>query len=535
MLVMALEAVAQIERDFKHGIDAYEIRNAEFLSGLAIPTDEDGIETHLSLQNARNSSGTMESGYKFCIQTHQGTNTFEICRGVVLAICADEKSTQAHENFELRESARIAMSKVETILEQCPTWTSGRSLYNRLYKFGYQFGDSFRRIQNVHYDNVGEAVGRISVFEDQTASPSIIHPATLDGILQMMLPAASKGGNVKIATMIPTRLNRLWISNSRVLATASTSQLRAYASLRTKDIRSTESSICAVGAQDGVLLVDAEGVEAIAVTGSEAPLDELEAPRRLCFDIVFKPDISLLNTQKLRKVLVQQRSTSPDPTEAWTVISSFVSALMRHASQEVSVTDIPSHLPHLAKHFSWIKNHSASTIEHDLTLEELHGQLQHHGRLGEIYSIFGRHLNKILKGECDALELLSQNNILQDYYDITNNSWKFFSSFQLYLELMSHKNPAMKILEVGAGTGSTTKYLLEALSTASSHGYSARYSRFDFTDISRAFLTKAEDQFSSYPKIHFGIYDAERDPASQGYKPESYDVLVAANVSCMQA
>lgn len=140
-------------------------------------------------------------------------------------------------------------------------------------------------------------------------------------------------------------------------------------------------------------------------------------------------------------------------------------------------------------------------------------------------------MKSILKGESDALELLSQDNMLQDYYNIANNSWSFIEPMKFYFELLSHKDPGMVITEVGAGTGSTTKHVLESLTTASSQGYSARYAQFDFTDISCSFLSKAEDQFHAYPKMHFGIFDIERGPSEQGYEQASYDVIIAANVS----
>lgn len=272
-------------------------------------------------------------------------------------------------------------------------------------------------------------------------------------------------------------------------------------------------------------------METTAVTHSEIPQEAVELSRRLCFDMVFKADVSLLSIADLYEILLAGRSKRPDPTEMWAAVFRFVSALLRRTSREISAADVPSDMPHLDKQLSWIKVHAAKASEDDEGMDDLFDRILQYGRMGEVYSILGRHLNQILKGECDALELLSQNDILQVYYDITNDQWKFFSSMKLYLELLAHKNSAMKIMEVGAGTGSTTKCVLEALSTFSSHGCSARYSRFDFTDVSQSFLANAQDRFSSYPKMYFGVNDVEQDLIPQGFEPVSYDVLVAANVS----
>ncbi|KAL9618086.1 MAG: hypothetical protein Q9160_007156 [Pyrenula sp. 1 TL-2023] len=531
---MALEAVNQIESDSRDTINGYEVRNVEFLSGLAVPTDEEGIETHISLRNAGDTSGIMEPGYQFCIRTYEDKSAVEVCRGLVRAIHTEEKSSQKHESYESKELVRNVMLKAEELVDQASTQSkqvSGQSLYNRWYKMGYQYGDGFRRLGSIHYNDKGEAVGNISVLDNPIPSPSIIHPATLDGIVQMILPAATRGGNVDTATMVPTRIDRLWLSNSRRLVTGSTTPFQSHVTLLHQDARSVGSAICVFDPNEGDILVNVESLEALAITESEIAQESSELPRRFCFDMVSKPDVSLLSKANLRKVLAQARDKTPDPSEEWFAISSFVSALVNQISQEIDAADIPSSLPHLAKQLSWIKSHSTSGGKHDRMLEELYGRVERQGRLGEIYSIFGRHLNRILKGEVDALEVLSQNNILQDYYNITGDTWKFWGSLKLYLQLLAHKNPALKIMEVGAGTGSTTKYILEALSTVSSHGQSSKYSRFDFTDVSHSFLAKAEDLFDSYPKIHYGIFDVEQDPVSQGFEPGSYDVIVAANVS----
>lgn len=534
MLVMAIEAITQIVLESTPHINAYEITDAEFLSGLAIATEEEGVETHIRLRNSNGSLRNMDHAYEFLIFTHREESTTEICRGVIQAVCNDEESTEVDGGLESREARRNTIYQAKRTLDQCTKHASKRSLYSRLYKFGYHFGDIFRRIEDVHYDDAGQAVGTVSIYEDQGPWPAIIHPATLDGILQMMLPAATKGGNSEMPLMIPTRVDRLWLSSTGLLEAKSTSQLQVSVSLRSISARSNESSIYAIESETGSLMISAEGIIGTAVSDSKVHQESSEHARRLCFDIFSKPDVSLLRGQRLHKLLAFRQCDGPISSQVWHDIRSFIVALMREATKELKAADIPSCLPHLAKQLSWIRRHSESTMKPDHTLGELYDQIRQHGRLGEIYSIFGRHFIKILKGECDALELLSQNEILQDYYDITNDSFNFFRPLKRYLELLSHKDPTLKIMEVGAGTGSTTKRLLGSLTTTALQEYSVRYSQFDFTDISRSFLVKAEDQFNSYPKIRFGVFDAEQEPAVQGYEQRFYDVLIAANVSTEQ-
>lgn len=56
-------------------------------------------------------------------------------------------------------------------------------------------------------------------------------------------------------------------------------------------------------------------------------------------------------------------------------------------------------------------------------------------------------------------------------------------------------------------------------------------SSYTYTDISRGFFERAANSFAAYGnKMVFRTLDIEKDPASQGYEPHSYDVAIAFNV-----
>ena len=81
----------------------------------------------------------------------------------------------------------------------------------------------------------------------------------------------------------------------------------------------------------------------------------------------------------------------------------------------------------------------------------------------------------------------------------------------------------LRILEVGAGTGSGTSVVLPELPAGN----------FDyvFTDISAGFFAEAENRFrDSGAPIEYRPLDIERDPAAQGYELHAYDLVIAVNV-----
>ncbi|MFE5262771.1 SDR family NAD(P)-dependent oxidoreductase [Streptomyces coelicoflavus] len=83
----------------------------------------------------------------------------------------------------------------------------------------------------------------------------------------------------------------------------------------------------------------------------------------------------------------------------------------------------------------------------------------------------------------------------------------------------------LRLLEVGAGTGGTSRPVLDALQP---FGDRVDYA---FTDLSPGLVRKARERFAErYPQARFSVLDIARDPASQGFEEGAYDAVLAANV-----
>ncbi|MGH3929850.1 MAG: SDR family NAD(P)-dependent oxidoreductase, partial [Pseudonocardiaceae bacterium] len=80
----------------------------------------------------------------------------------------------------------------------------------------------------------------------------------------------------------------------------------------------------------------------------------------------------------------------------------------------------------------------------------------------------------------------------------------------------------LRVLEIGAGTGATTEYVLAALD---GHEY-----EYWFTDLAPTLLVRAEQKFAGHECIRYHKLDIEQEPAAQGLPVAHYDVVLAANV-----
>ena len=102
----------------------------------------------------------------------------------------------------------------------------------------------------------------------------------------------------------------------------------------------------------------------------------------------------------------------------------------------------------------------------------------------------GRHLPQILRGKIPPLQVLMADNFLHDYYQAGIGTEQHYAQMCWYVDLLAHKNPNMKILEIGAGTGAATLPVLSMLGGAS--GTPPRFSRYTFPDISAGYFEKAQ-------------------------------------------
>ena len=81
----------------------------------------------------------------------------------------------------------------------------------------------------------------------------------------------------------------------------------------------------------------------------------------------------------------------------------------------------------------------------------------------------------------------------------------------------------LRVLEVGAGTGGTTGYVLPILP--------ADRTRYVYTDMSAGFFDAAEQRLGQdYPFVEYRVLNIERDPVEQGFGAHGYDLILASNV-----
>lgn len=140
----------------------------------------------------------------------------------------------------------------------------------------------------------------------------------------------------------------------------------------------------------------------------------------------------------------------------------------------------------------------------------------------------GEKLAEVLCGEVDPLQLIFPEGSLT----LAEHLYQDSPSYRIY-NLMAQKVVArviedlpedkrIRILEVGGGTGGLTAYVVKKLPV--------EQSEYIFSDVTPFLLTQSEQKFRQYPFLRYEILDIEEDPLEQGFKPHSFDLIIASDV-----
>ena len=140
----------------------------------------------------------------------------------------------------------------------------------------------------------------------------------------------------------------------------------------------------------------------------------------------------------------------------------------------------------------------------------------------------GGKLAGVLRGEQDPLQLLFPDGSFAEarqlYVDSPYAKTYNGALAEALQEAIAAVPPGsrLRILEIGAGTGGTTSFVLPLLP--------ADRTEYTFTDLSPLFLERATERFAAYPFLRRALLDIERDPLGQGFDAGHYDIVIAANV-----
>lgn len=378
----------------------------------------------------------------------------------------------------------------------------------------------------------------------------IIHPATLDGIVQMIVPACSPRGALVDRAKIPRFVESVYIS-SKVASKKPGDKLYGYSRSTAHGFQESVGTIVASDGDWEEPLVVFEGCRVITLEtmteGIASASATTKSIKKLGACTHWGPDIEELTADGLKAFLSPFAELYPDP-EYETIYDLELACLIicKRVLRKFTTEDSKSFAPHHRLFYEYMQHQYDLAVEGKLncqsspikkidwlnTTEEFDAALlekvSNESVDGKMLVRVAYAMNEILTGAIEPLQVLREDDLLTSYYRNVIGVEKVNPVLEEYVRQISHKRP-LRVLEVGAGTGATTKLVLTTLGKRDDAA--ARLKLYTFTDISSGYFEPAAKDFSEYAEfLEYKILNIEKDPAEQGFPVGQYDIVIANNV-----
>jgi thioester reductase-like protein len=487
-------------------------------------------------------------------------------------------SSTGDKEWELNARGRLVLCPADTTAPTNTNLAATRSLlaghvthetyYGELHAMGYGFGPCFSEIQQI-WLNPGESLAEIVVPEDLTneSGQYHFHPAVLDACFQATLGS----GDVSVESSapeffyLPESIRRIQVYRKELPA-----RLWAHARRRSADGKSIVSDIFVYDDQ-GVRFADILGFRVAKVEHKRGG-DDVEnclyqfrwEPRRLrgtgvegsCafptsknfvgdvrkqaasvydeFELVdyykrFAPRMERIVQQYIQNACVQLgwdfEVGDRFDFAAFIDKLGIVAEHHRLAKAELGWLEADGLLKRSGDEWQVLRLPKEDTTERLTALAE---ELPRFASEAALIQATGPRLAEVLSGQVDPLELLfpgGSNELLENFYIQGGDFPAFNRLIQVAVSKAAESLPprrAIRVMEVGAGTGSLTRDILEVLP--------ADNCEYLFTDIGPAFVAAAKKQFAGHACMEYQTFDVERDPQAQNIPLHGYDLILATNV-----
>ena len=524
---MAIEAARQMSE--KNNIIGYEIKDTTFHAPINMSLNPDGVETNFYLRPLRGAADKDNAWAEFRLHVCEKEQWAETCRGIIKVQheAAITEVDSGQEAANLTQSVR----KLHSIAARgCTKAADARYVYDRLKGCGLDYGKAFQPLKQLRYSDNVEAMTELKVFPEPLNRHEVIHPTTLDGMFQLTFVALTKGGIDSIPTTVATRINRLWVANSG-LCTPIADSVLAYAKTKVKGHRVAESSLSALSIPDQQLKIQIDGFESTAITSGTSSTPVEAQPKQVFYNVEWKPDMDIMERHQILEYCEKGLALKPARGILLHDLSFLLFSYISTSLQKLA--DFKSTVPHIQRYIAWMRIQSEShpewksLLQNSEYIDALSNRLESSTEQGKLYVAIGRKLTHILSGEVNIVDLCGQD-LTKNLYKELNASGQHFDRFAPYLGALVHKNPRMKILEVGAATGAVTSRLLELLTDESGN---PTYTQYVASDKSPSSLEEVKLECNGYSRMSFKALDIEDNPFEELPEEASYDLIVTSHVS----
>ncbi len=481
-------------------------------------------------------------------------------------------STGAGADPPLAASPDLARLRTDLAPVDLPAYYSAKA------EVGIDLGPSFRTLEAL-WAGPGEAFGEVSLPASAGRAGLAFHPLVLDGCFQVMGAARETFGSDDDVTYLPFGWERLSVPEQlpeRLFCHVRMREAPDGAGTGIPEVLSADITLYDLGgspigtlngytvkrATRSALLPAVEGLEELLY--EVVWRDRALPPGMPAADFLPSPSAAASRSKPFSDYLADEGVEVADETDlqgvmervSWCYALSALQALgwERRAGEVVDPEELCVRLEVLPEHTNLLRRMLAIlarsgvlqpkdegfvvTIGADeplpdqmpphveAFLSETTGRFPHATNEIGLFRRCAGALPEVLRGNADPLSLLF-GDAEPTAADLYRRAAVWRAANRMLGEVVrtlvdeSPEGRRLRVLEVGAGIGSATEYVLPELPAG----------RFDYmyTDISAGFFAEAEARFAD-ASIDYRVLDIEKDPVDQGFEAHGYDLVIAANV-----
>lgn len=511
---MAIEAVRQINLAKFQEPKGYRLRELSIGQALVIPSDQDEIETSITLRPQ--SEGTRVSSdtwFDFFIYSVSDDSRWtEHCRGMISIDKVDEEDAVLSRLCQMAEMQYVCAQDVPV-----------DDLYENLAAIGLGYGPTFRnmtsaRCMPLHQpQKTGACIACITLPDTASVMPAgfeyprVIHPAMLDSIFHSMFAAMGAGSGQLKYPMVPVFIGELYISGDLVREPGR--KLTVYTSTELKGARRLQAKMSVVGGEEPTKpVLQLDGLTCMKLT-SDIGQDTQQDITSTAYDVVWEVEPDLMSLEEPAVEVVKPIN------DEWESLEQASSEILIQLVNKVPSSSVPSENSHFTAFYEWA---SALVTTKSLPLpinsvpDTQWKRLMLH---------VGENIADVVTGKQPASSLLSTNDFLRDAYENSSDVDKLVGNIAKYLGALSRLNPHLEVLELGAGAGWSTRQFIDGIGKIGTN--TPRIAKYDVYLSDSRFSDTLKERVAELN----GLVTIKEDTDDQefgkhGQSSETYDVIV---------
>ncbi|PNP51828.1 hypothetical protein THARTR1_07597 [Trichoderma harzianum] len=539
---LAIEAANQLARAEGHqdNISGFRLRDVDFMAALVIPDSADGVEIRTTVRPVPKRELGLRGWRRFEVSTVTPENQWTLHARGLVTVELKSKGGDVEDGNENSGGLRP--------LSAYTRHKDPRDMFAHLRARGVYHGPLFQNTTKIVQDgreprSITDVTIRYESAADTdpvaAAQESVLHPITLDAVVVSFFSTLPGVGVQVEDPRLPRSIESMWVSSR--ISRKDGHTLRCDTSLSHDDPQGGRADVIVVDGQTGVTVLEIQGLTCSSLGRGSGAMARQGAngtqandwEQDVCSKVEWAADLSLQQPAALAQIKDELAGEAGVST---VVVSSLSRAVVYYAEETLkSVTaddmeQLKDQQPHLVEYYAWLSQLVTQADSQKWLLDSPEERQKHfaiaasQGVDGELISRVGPITESILLGESNSLVAMAKDGLLQSYYAHSMRLAPSLTRLSTLVRRVAHKNPAARVLQIGAGTGAAApRSILKAIGTPKISVVASWHITEPSTDI----LEDTQAELADWADfLEFSVLDINRDPSKQGFTPESYDIVV---------